>query len=105
MLGARAIEVPDELELKKDQLRLPTSGGAAVRGEDMLLESPATDEDSSEGFLARAGRGEGVSRTLLPPSLDVDATGTSNMSRACSCWTAGLGSGDTGLPSNWSQFL
>ena len=84
MLGARAMDGPDGVELKKDQLRLAVSGAIVVLGENVVFASADPDSESSDGFLAGAGRVEGVMRLWLAASLDVDATGTSNMSRACS---------------------
>ena len=106
MLGARVTDGAEGFELKKDQFRLATSFCVPPLGEDMVFASPPMlGSDSFEKFLAGVVGADGVEGLLLVASLEEEATGTSNMSLACSSWTAGLGSGETGLPSNSSQFL
>lgn len=80
MLGARATEGPDGVELKKDQLRLVARCWVACLGDAMVLASVVLDTDSSDGILTGSGRLADVMRPLLWACLEPDAMGTSNMS-------------------------
>lgn len=84
MLGARATDGPEEIELKKDQLRLEPCGCVTGLGVTADFASVALETDSAGASLMGAAW---IVEALKPlvcacgyVCLEPDAMGTSNMS-------------------------